>query len=113
MKKIKRWLKDIFDPDNDLDIFAIGEAMNDPSTRTQWLSDVLAEIKQINMEVDKRLLSGTVNEYGLLALCARRKAYRDVMEAFLSARRTVNAATQELRHNPRSSVIVDLDRVTV
>lgn len=111
MKKIKRWFKDIFDPEefNNLDTEAIRAAFNDVSVRNIWLSGCFEELKRINMEVDKRLLSGT--NLQLTDLCARRKTYQDVLEAVLSARRQVVKEPQELRHNPRPSE-VNLDRVT-
>lgn len=109
MKKIKRWLQDIFSPEefNNMDTDAIRAALNDASVRTLWLSECFEEMKRINMDVDKRLL--THMEYGLTDLCARRKAYQDILEAILSARRQV---TQDPRPNPKVQVVVDLDRVT-
>ncbi len=110
MSHVKRWLSDLFHVEqfNDLDISAIGEAFNDLSVRSLWLQECFEELKRINMEVDKRLLSGS--EMGLLDLCARRKAYQDVFQAVLSARRKVVLGAQEKRPNPRP--IIDLDRVT-
>lgn len=108
MKKIKQWLNDIFAPEQDLDIHAIGSALNDPTIRAAWMQAVLDEIRAIHVEIDRRLLNGEMN---LIDLCARRKAFKDVLEAILSARRTV---TREARHNPMSEMpVVDLDRVTV
>lgn len=108
MRKIKRWFRDFFKPEdfNDLDMFSIGEAFNDQRVRSFWLLGCLEELKRMNMEVDKRLLSGS--ELGLIDLCARRKAYQEVLESILSAKRQV---LQEVRPNPRSSA-VNLDRVT-
>lgn len=112
MKKIKRWLKDMFAPEefNDLDTSAIGEAFNDLGVRTIWLNHCFDELKRINMEVDKRLLSGA--ELGLLDLCVRRKTIQDLLEMVLSARRKVVSGTQAIRPNPMGKVFVDLDRVT-
>lgn len=107
MKKLERWLKDIFDPERDLDIDAIRSAFNDVSVRSIWLSGCLDELRRMNMEVDKRLLNGA--NLSLADLCARRKAYQDILEAVLSARRQV---TQESRPNPKVAVAVNLDRVT-
>lgn len=107
--KLKRWFKDIFEPDtfNNLDTTAIGNALNDSGVRAIWLAYCFDEIVRLNMEVDKRLLSGS--EMGLTDLCARRKAIQDMLEAVLSARRQL---TQDQRPNPRPLVAIDLDRVT-
>ena len=112
MKKLKKWLKDYFNPEefNDLDVEGIVQALNDSSVRHVWLTSVLSDLKAINLEVDRRLLDGG-SEYGLTDLCARRKAYQDILSGVLSARRTVVSGTQEVRHNPRP-VSIDLDRVT-
>lgn len=109
MKKLTKWLKDIFEPGdyNDLDIGAISSAMNDFATRLVWLRICLDDLKALNMEVDKRLLTGS--EMGLIDLCARRKAYQDILEAVLTARRQV---TQTDRPNPLPRPVIDLDRVT-
>lgn len=110
MKKVKRFLKDLFGPQefNDLDTEAIGSAFNDLGVRTLWLNYCFEEIKRINQEVDSRLLTGSM--YGITDLCARRKAYQDVLDAVLVARRQV---TQAGNHNPRSETLINLDRVTV
>lgn len=109
MKKLKRFLSEIFSPEsfNDLDTEAIGSAFGDLAVRTFWLNSCFDELKRINQEVDKRLLTDSM--YGLTDLCARRKAYQDVLEAILTARRQV---TQGVRHNPRPETVINLDRVT-
>lgn len=107
MRKLERWLKNIFNPEHDFDMTAIGQALNDPDVRMRWLIDHLEEIRQMNLEVDRRLLDG--EDYSMADLCARRKAYKDVLDAILSARRN---KPQDLRHNPGSIPLVDLDRVT-
>lgn len=108
MKKMTQWISEMFSPEqfNDLDIFAIGEALNNSDIRQRWFLAVLEEIKRINVDVDRRLLAGS--EFGIMDLCARRKALQDVLELVLSIKRQ---ARQEDRHNPRPSVI-NLDRVT-
>lgn len=110
MKKIKRWLRDIFAPHdfNDIDTDAIRAAFNDSSVRAFWLSACFDELKRINLEVDQRLLSGT--NLQLTDLCARRRAYQDMLELVLSAKRRVVQETQDLRPNLPSGV--NLDRVT-
>lgn len=108
MKKIKRWFKEIFDPRDDLDMTAIGLAMNEPEVRTVWLMNHLNAIHDMNLEIDKRLLLGS--EINLVSLSARRKAFQDVLEGILSAKRQV---AHGLRQNPRPEMIgVNLDRVT-
>lgn len=111
MKRVKRWLADIFEPAefNGLDLVGIGEAFNDSAVRSRWLLDLLEELRRINLEVDRRLLMG--NDFGFNDLCARRKAFQDVLEGVLSAKRSI---AQEVRPNPRPQVSgVNLDRVTV
>lgn len=110
MKKIKRWFREIFEPEvfNGIDTSMIAGAFNDPSVRSLWLTYCFEEIVRINMEVDKRLLFGT--EMGLIDLCARRKAFQDILEAGLSARRKL---AQDVRPNPQPLSAVNLDRVTV
>ena len=109
MKKLKAWLNDIFEAEDfgDLDIGAMGEALGDPTVRTLFLNACLDELKRIHLDVDKRLLTGS--EMGLTDLCARRKAFQDVLESILIARRVVR---KEVRHNPRPETFIDLDRVT-
>lgn len=110
MKKFKEWLNDIFAAEDfgNLNMGIIGEALGDPTVRTVFLDSCLDELKRIHLEIDKRLLSGS--ELGLIDLCARRKAYQDVMESILSARRLVK---QEVRHNPQQvDASINLDRVT-
>lgn len=99
----------MFQPDqfNNLDTALIAGAFNDPGVRAIWLDYCFEELRTINLEVDKRLLSGS--ELSFTDLCARRKAFQDVLEAVLSARRKL---TQDIRPNPRPKAVVDLDRVT-
>ena len=109
MMKIKRWLKEIFDPVqfNNLDMAAIGGAFNDPSIRQLWLEYCFDELKAMNVEVDRRLLADA--NLSFTDLCARRKAFQDILEAVLSARRKL---MQGIRPNPRNEVDINLDRVT-
>lgn len=108
MKKMTQWISEMFSPEqfNDIDIYSVGEALNDSAVRQKWFLAVLEEIKRINVDVDRRLLAG--GEYRIMDLCARRKALQDVLELVLSIKRQ---ARQEERPNPRASVI-NLDRVT-
>jgi len=107
MRKLRHWLREIFDPEdfNNLDISLIAGSFNDPAVRSIWLNDCLEELKRINLELDKRILSGDVEVFDL---CVRRKAYQDILEGVLSARRQ---AGQGERPNPKVQG-VNLDRVT-
>lgn len=107
-----KWLRDLFSPERDLDTHALVQAFNDSAARSLWISSIFNEIKQMNYDVDKRLLNRT--EYGLSDLCARRKAFQDILELALSARRQVTGKAPvvppDLRHNRK--VEIDLDHVT-
>lgn len=107
MKKISRWFNSIFSPKDlqGLDIQELLVALNDESTRKMWIYDTLQELKRINLEVDKRLMSGS--DYNINDLAARRKAYQDILEGILAARRQIKT------HNPKSKGEFDLDSVTV
>lgn len=108
MKKVQQWFSAIFNPEefNDLDLSAIAIALNDSKTRSIWLANMIEDIKEINITVDRRLLNG--DESRLTDLCARRRAYQDVLQLVLSARRQ---AGSEVRPNPKVPGI-NLDRVT-
>lgn len=109
MKKIKQWMKEIFEPEqfNDIDVFAVADALNDHEIRKRWFLGILEEIKKINKDVDRRLLSGS--EYGLLDLCARRKTLQDTLELVLTVKRQLKQ--EQGRPNPIGQGI-NLDRVT-
>lgn len=110
MKLVKRWLSEVFKPEQaqDLDISAIASALGDQTVRTKWLESILSDLFLINMEIDRRVLKGIPE--GITDLCARRKAYQDVLASVLSAKRS---CTSNERHNPREKVpFVNLDRVT-
>jgi len=82
-------------------------ALGDVETRKFWLTEVLSELRQINLDVDKKLLSGS--DVQLMDLCARRRAYQDILEGILRAKRIT---AQPQNHNPQSRPMIDLDRVT-
>lgn len=106
MKRIVRYLKDVFTLKdlNNLDIDDILSALIDPAVRKLWVYEVCEELKRMNLEVDRRLLSST--QLNLTDLAARRKAYQDVLELVLIARRRTR------NPNPKSGSF-DLDSVTV
>lgn len=106
MKKIPHLIKEWFSPKSlqGLDLQDILAAMADPMIRKIWMAGVFDELQRLNLEVDKRLL--TYDKWNLTDLAARRKAYQDVLESVLSARRQVKNL------NPQSGTF-DLDSVTV
>lgn len=109
MKKIRKWISDLFEAGDyqDISLDYIVDAFNDPSVRSAWLQMVVDEIRAINMEVDRRLLNGL--ETGLIDLCAKRRTYQDILNFVVSAKKTVK---QTESPNLRHKSLVDLDRVT-
>ena len=79
-------------------------AFNDPLARKIWLLDVYEELKRLNLQIDAKLLSGS--EFRMTDLCVRRKAYQDVLESVMSAKR------QAKSNNPSDKSGFDLDAVT-
>jgi len=106
---ILKSIQEFFEPKNfnDMDVLAVGEALNDLATRTLWINMCLEDIKRINREIDKRVLKAQPDS--ITDLCAKRRAYQEILESAISARRNI---VQGIRHNPRPATIVDLDRVT-
>ena len=100
MKKILKKLTDIFNPKEfqGLDSFELLDSLNDPTIRKEWLFQVIEELRRMNLQVDQKLLSNS--EFRLVHLCARRKAYQDVLESILSAKRSVRTSVKS--HNPSS-----------
>ncbi len=108
MKKIARWLKDVFSPKElqGLDVQEIIAALGDEPTRKMWIYEVFQELKRVNLEVDRRLLAAQTS--GLTDLAARRKAYQDVLDGILAAKRQIK------NPNPKSKTgEFDLESVTV
>jgi hypothetical protein len=103
MKKIPNLVREWFSPKSiqDLDIQDILAGMADPIIRKIWIADIFDELQRLNLEVDRRLLSG--NDFHITDLAARRKAYQDILESVRSARRRAKGS------NPQSY----LDGVTV
>lgn len=110
MRKITRWMNDIFSPKQlqDLDALDLLDAMNDPVIRKIWLHTVFDTLKNLNLEVDKRLQNGG---FRIDDLCSRRKAYQDMLEAVMSAKRSVTMARNTNRAVPVGEF--DLNSVTV
>ncbi len=69
------------------------------------MSSVFDELQRLNLEVDKRLL--TNDQRGIIDLAARRKAYQDILESVLAARRRIR------NNNPQDRSGFDLESVTV
>lgn len=109
MKKVKKWLSDLFSPENvqGLVLESLVEALSDPQTRDIWLKSVYNDLKEMNVEIDRALVSGM--DYKIADLCARRKAYQQILESLLSAKRS----TPSLSPNPQPKIgSINLDRVT-
>jgi hypothetical protein len=106
MKKLFRHLNEIFSPKElqGLDSMELLDAFNDPAVRKQWMWDVYEELKRMNLEIDMKLRNG--EGFNFQDLCARRKAYQDMMDAILSAKRQVRS------NNPKDKSGFDLDAVT-
>ena len=105
MKTLVSKIKDLFSVKElqGLDVNELLMAFNDASVRKQWMFELCEDIKRMNLDVDARLLSGKpIND-----LAARRKAYQDVLESVLAARRRI-----QKNPNPKSGSF-DLDSVTV
>ena len=102
MKKILKSFKAIFSPKElqDLDSMEILAVLNDPLVRKEWLWEVYEELKRLNLQIDAKLISGS--EFRLTDLCARRKAYQNILEAILLAKRQVRS------HNPAQAVTAGL-----
>jgi hypothetical protein len=107
MKKIPDLLKDWFSPKElqGLDINEILGAFADPVVRNIWIFGIFEELKRLNLELDRRLL----NADGIYIddLAARRKAYQDMLDSVLSAKRRAK------NNNPSGPSSFDLDSVTV
>lgn len=103
MKKIPDLLRDWFSPRElqGLDIQQILAALSDSTVRNIWIFGIYEELKYLNLEIDKRLLSQ--DQFNITDLAARRKAYQDILESVLTARRRAKGS------NPAS----DFDGVTV
>jgi hypothetical protein len=108
MKKLPRWFKDIFSPKelHGLDVQEILAALSEEATRKLWMYETFQELKRMNLDIDKRLITGQT--FRIDDLAARRKAYQDMLDGILSARRQLR--THNLR--PKSGEF-DLDSVTV
>lgn len=107
MKKLVRFLKTIFSPKDlhGLDVGELLDALSDSGIRKLWLYETLEELKRINLEIDRRLTTNKIVH--LTDLAVRRKAYQDVLEAIVFAKRQIK------NHNPKAMGQFDLDSVTV
>lgn len=110
MKKITRWMSDIFSPKQlqDLDAMDILDALGDPVVRKTWLYNVFDTLKHLNLDIDNRLQNGG---FRIEDLCARRKAYQNILEEVISAKRSVTMARNT--NQPLKVGEFDLNSVTV
>jgi hypothetical protein len=108
MKKLKAWLSEIFELPHyeDISLEAIATALNEPRVRAIWLEYMTDELKRIHLEIDKRLVEGSVS---IGDLGTRRRAYQDTLQYILSAKRAVS---HDPRHNQQERSFIDLDRLT-
>lgn len=106
MKRFPAFIKELFGPKelHNLDVQDLLGAMSDPVVRKVWLAGVFEDLQRLNLDVDKCLLS--TGQVHITDLAARRKAFQDILEGILTARRRVRDP------NPRSGSF-DLDSVTV
>lgn len=110
MKRALKRLQELFEPAYLLDINfeELEMALANTTIRHRWMDRLIEDIKQLNLQIDRQLLSGA--DLNLSDLCARRRTYQDVLESLASIRRSV----MKERPNPRAeAAFVDLDRVTV
>lgn len=109
MKKISKYLKSLFSPEHmqNIDFSEVIQAFHNETVRNIWLYDLYQELKHLNISVDRSIMN---NDLQLTHLSARRKAFQDVLEMILSAKRQ---AIEKKDPNPRVVSEVDLDRRTV
>jgi hypothetical protein len=109
MKKIPRFLHNLFSPHHlqNLDVLELMNAFNNPTVRKLWLYEVYQELRSLNMGIETALLT---NSYVINTLSPRRKAYQDILEAILVAKRR---CLEEKDPDPQFKSEIDLDRVTV
>lgn len=109
MKKLARYFVRLFSPRHlqDIDMLELMHSLNSETVRKIWLHEVYEELRSMNLGVEKALLAG---DYRLHDLSARRKAFQDVLELLLNARKR---SLTEKDPNPRFLSEVDMDRVTV
>ena len=107
-KVLFRSLFDLFTPREfqDIDVYKVLDVLGDPVTRKTWLFEVLSEIKQINLKIDSKLMSGEM--FSINDLSARRRGLQFVLETALEASRKVK---RDKGQNPEPGY--DLDSVTV
>jgi len=111
MKKVLvQKFKDLFWPRAYLgiDAYEVLDALKDDVIRKTWLYEVLEEIKRMSLDIDKKLLEGTLRD--LTVLSARRKALQFILDKALEAKREVERARN---HNPQDRSHFDLESVTV
>lgn len=109
MKSIPRYLTRLFSPKHlqNLDVLELLQALNNETIRKIWLYEVYQDLREMNLGVEKALLNGDMR---LNDLSARRRAYQDVLEGILTAKKR---QMEEKDHDHKVQSVIDLDRVTV
>jgi len=110
MKKyLVRRFNEIFNPSQfqQLDVYGVLSALQDQMVLKKWLYEVLQEIKNLNMSIDRGLVSGKL--YDINDLSAKRKALQGILESALSIHREVRRGP---RPNPSKGEEYDLENVT-
>lgn len=109
MKKISKYLKSLFSPEHmqNIDFTEVLNAFHSETVRKIWIYEFYQELKNLNLSVDRSLLHGDAR---INDLSARRKAFQDILEMVLSAKRQ---AIEEKDPAPKIMSEVDLDRRTV
>lgn len=114
MKKVLlQKVNDLFRPNNvlDIDVYEVLDSLGDGVVRKKWLFEVLSEIKRINLEIDRVLVSGKpLTETILTDLSGRRRALKFVLDEALSAKREIHRTRGQ---NQADKGTLDLDSVTL
>lgn len=105
--KLPRLIDKFFEPIafQSLDVSALMMALNDPAVRQHWLRNVLLELKEINIAVD-RALERPEPSLRLLELGARRRQIMSVLQQIETSKNSVELDDDQ-------NQMVDVDRLAV
>jgi hypothetical protein len=94
--KFPKWITDIYKPEElqKIKVEEILMAMNDVSIRKHWLFEVLDELKEVNLSIDRAL--DAREQYSFEELSAKRRALTWVLNQVLSSK---NSVAMDRRHN--------------